>query len=113
MATPGVNLESLANLQSDDLRKLIERPQGLVAARTGKETTPTAPQPPHTPATTAGEEEAILWEQVRTGHVPTPEVPPTRPPPPHDYTQGQTREELATPPRSPSTKKGLNIRRDM
>ena len=56
MATLGVNLEALANLQEDDLRKLIESLQGLAAASTWDDTTPTAPQTPHIPATTAGEE---------------------------------------------------------
>ena len=61
MATLGVNLEALANLQEDDLRKLIEILQGLAAAITGDDTTPTDSQTPHIPATTAGEEESMLW----------------------------------------------------
>ena len=94
MATPGVNLEALASLQADELRKLTENLQGLAAARTAAaKPTPPAPQAPHIPATTEREEEAILWEQVGTGHVPPPEVPPTRPPPPHYPNQGQTRED--------------------
>ena len=60
MATPDVNIEALANLQEDELRKLIEILQGLVASRTGVNTAPTSPQPPRTPTTTVGEEEAIL-----------------------------------------------------
>ena len=55
MATPGANLEALANLQAYELQKLIESLQGNVADMTG--TTPTAPQTPHAPAATTGEEE--------------------------------------------------------
>ena len=79
MATLGANLEALENIQADELQKLIESLKGISAARTG--TIPTAPQPPHVPAATTGEEEAILWEQFSTGNVPPQEVPPTRPPP--------------------------------
>ena len=109
MATPGVNLEALANLQADEIRKLIKSLQGLAAARTGKNTAPTAPQPPPIPATTVRQEEAILWEQVGTGNTSPPEVPPIRPPPPHNFTQGQKMDELANPsppllpPKSAST----------
>ena len=59
MATTGANLEALANLQADKLQKIIKSLQGIVAARTGTNT-PTTPQPPHIPAATTGEEEAIL-----------------------------------------------------
>ena len=59
MATPGVNLEALANFQAWDLQKLIKNLQGLAAART--ETTSSARQPPHVSVATTGEEEAILW----------------------------------------------------
>ena len=64
-ATPGAKLQALANLQADKLQKLIEILQGIAAARTGTNT-PTAPQPPHIPVATTGEEEVILWEQVGT-----------------------------------------------
>ena len=79
MATPGANLKALANLQADELQKLIEVLQGIAASRKG--TTPTASQHPHVPAATTGEEEAILWEQFSTGNVLTQEVTHNRPPP--------------------------------
>ena len=53
MATPGANLESLANLQANELQNLIVSLQGIAAARTG--TIPTAPQPPHVPSATTVE----------------------------------------------------------
>ena len=59
MATPGANLKDLANIQADELHKIIDILQGLAASRTG--TTSTAPQPPQFPAETTVEEEAILW----------------------------------------------------
>ena len=77
MATPSVSLEALANLQADDIQKLIEILQCIAEART--RTTPTAPQTPHVPAVTTGEEEVILWEKVSTGNVPPQEVPPAIP----------------------------------
>ena len=81
MATPGVNLDALANLQADDLRKIIESLQCLAASRTEVAPTQTTPRLPPTPTTAAGGEEAILWEQVGTVPVPLPYRPPTRPPP--------------------------------
>ena len=81
MANPGVNLYALKNLQADDLGNLIESLQGLATSRTEGDPTPTTPQCPPTPATVAGEEEEIMWEQVGTVHVPLPDRPPTRPPP--------------------------------
>ena len=87
MATPGASLKSLANLQANEIQKLIEILQGIAAARTITNT-PTAPKPPHIPAKTTGEEEEILWEQFSTGNVPPPEVPPTRTPPTHDPNLG-------------------------
>ena len=92
MATPGANIEALASLQAYELSKITEIIQGLVAARTAKEKpTPPTSQAPHIPATIAGEDKTIIWEQVGTGHIPNPEVPPTRPQTPNDPTQGQTR----------------------
>ena len=38
MATLGATLKALANLQADDLQKLIEILQGITAARTGTTT---------------------------------------------------------------------------
>ena len=55
MATPGANLESLENLQAEELQNIIKSLQGLAAAKKGTNT-PTAPQPPHIPVATAGEE---------------------------------------------------------
>ena len=97
MATPGVNMDALANLQADELRKLIESLQDLAASRTEKTPTPTAPQPPPIPATAAGEEELILWEQVGTGHFPLLEGPPTIPPPPHNPINEWTIDNLENP----------------
>ena len=54
MNTPGVNLDALANLQADELRKLIESQKGLASYRTEGAPKPTTPQRPPTPATTAG-----------------------------------------------------------
>ena len=51
MDTPGANLEAMANLQADELQKIIKSLQGIAASRTGTNT-PTAPQPPHIPAAT-------------------------------------------------------------
>ena len=84
MNTPGVNLDALANLQADELKKLTESLKGLAASSKEGTPTPETPQRPPIPATGAGEEEVIGWEQVVTGHVPLPERPPTRPPPPHN-----------------------------
>ena len=95
MATPGANLKALTNLHADELQKLIEGLQSLAAARTG--TTPTAPQPPHIPAVTIGEEETILLEQVSTGNVPPQEVP-TRPPPTNVPTQDRQGTTQKYPP---------------
>ena len=105
MATPGMNLDALANLQEDELRNIIESLQGLAASRTEGTPTPTISQLPPTPATSVGEEEAILWEKVGTGHVPLPERPPTRPPPPHDPTNERTLEDqtIKNPPKPDST----------
>ena len=103
MSIPGVNLEALANLQVDNLRKLIEILQGLAASRTEETPTPTAPSPPPVPATEAGGEEAILWEQFGTGHVLLPEGPPTRPPPPHNPINEGTLDNLANPINNPPT----------
>ena len=86
METPVVNLDALANLQEDELRKLIASLKSLEVSSTEETQTPTDPQPPPIPATFSGEEEAILWEEVSTGHVPLPEGPRTRPPPPHNPT---------------------------
>ena len=98
MATPGVNLESLANLQAEELIKLIEILQGLAASRTEGAPTPTTPRRPNTPTTSAGEEEAILWEQVGTGPVPLPDRPPVRPPPTNKQTlEDRTRNNLLNP----------------
>ena len=98
MATPGVNLEALANLQADELIKLIEILQGLAASRTEGAPTPTTPRRPNTPTTSAGEEEAILWEQVGTGPVPLPDRPPVRPPPTNKQTlEDRTRNNLLNP----------------
>ena len=47
IATLGANLEALANLQVDELQKLIKSLHGMAAARTG--TTPTAPTTPTRP----------------------------------------------------------------
>ena len=55
MATPGVNLDALENLQAYKLQKLIESLQGLAASRTEGTPTPTTPQGLPTPATAAGE----------------------------------------------------------
>ena len=82
MATPGVNLDALENLQAEELRKLIEILQGLAAPRTKGALTPKALRHPHTPTTAAGEVEAILWEKIVTGIVLLPDRPPTRTPPP-------------------------------
>ena len=54
MATPGSNLEALANLQANKLQKTIESLQCIAEARKGTNT-PTAPQHPHVAAKT-GEE---------------------------------------------------------
>ena len=101
MAPLGVNLEALASLQADELINLIESLRFLAAARTAEEApappAPTQPTAPQIPTTTAGEDKAIIWEQVGTDLVPTLEVPPHRPPPPVDPTQGQTREDTANP----------------
>ena len=125
MAAPGVNIEALTILQADNLSKLIESLQGFAVAMTAKEPpappTPTQSTPPHIPTTIAGEDEAILWEQIGTGHVLPPEVPPPRTPPPVDPTQGKTREGTANPPtpsstitaRTGATLIRLNIRGDM
>ena len=98
MATPGVNLDALANLQTDELRNLIESLQGLSASRTEENPTLTAPQPPPIPVTAAGGKEAILWEQVSTGYVPLPKGPLTRPPPPHDPISKRIPDNLLKPP---------------
>ena len=88
----------------------IESLQGLAAARTAEETTTLpVPQAPHIPTTIAGEEEAILWEKVGTGHVLPPEVPPTRTPPQNDPTQGQTREDQENPSLPPLPPKSASI----
>ena len=87
MATPGSNLEALANLQANKLQKIIESLQDIAASRTGINT-PTAPQPPHIPTAKSVDEEAILWVKVSTGNVPPPEVPPIRPPPTHKPNPG-------------------------
>ena len=42
MATPGANLNALANLQAYELQKVIESLQGIVESRTGTNT-PIAP----------------------------------------------------------------------
>ena len=105
MATPGANLDALANLQADELRKIIESPQGMAASRTEGTPTPTTPQRPPVPAKATGEEEAILREQVGTGHVPLPERPPTRPPPPQNPNNERTLEDqtINNPPKPEST----------
>ena len=54
MATSSVNLDALANLQADELRKIIEILQSLAASRTEVATTPTTPRRPPTPSTAAG-----------------------------------------------------------
>ena len=98
MATPGVNLDALSNLQVDKTRKLIQSLQGLAASRTDGTPTPTTPQCPPIPAAAAGEEELILWEQVGTGHVPLSERPPARPPPHHNPINERTLEDQTNPP---------------
>ena len=103
MATPGVNLDALANLQADKLRKLIESLQGLAASRTERTPTLATPQRPPIPATAVGEEEAILWEQVSIGHVLLPERPLTRPPPPHNPINKRTLEYQTNPLNNPPT----------
>ena len=105
MATPGANLDALANLQADELRKIIESPQGMAASRTEGTPTPTTPQRPPTPDTAAGEEEAIMWEQVGTSHVPLLVRPPTRHLPPHEPTNERTLEDqtIKNPPKPNST----------
>ena len=86
MDTPGVNLDALANLQADETRKLIESLQGLAASRTEGAPTPTTPRRPPAPTAAAGEEEAIMWEQVGTCPVLLPDRQPTRPPATNEQT---------------------------
>ena len=84
MANQLFYLETLAGLQADELSNLIESLQGLTAASTGNNThalldpaTPAQITAPIIPAIAAQEEEeAIIWEQVGTGHAPHPEAPP-------------------------------------
>ena len=92
MATLGANLKAMANLQANEFQKIIKSLQVIAEARTVMNTL-TAPQPPHIPAATTGEEEAIIWEQVSTDNVPPPEVLPTRPPQTCGPNPGQTRED--------------------
>ena len=101
MATPGMNLDDLANLQADELQKLVEILQGLAASRQ-EEATPT--QQPPVLASAPAEEEAIRWEKVETGQVPVTEAPHTRPPPTHDpiNTQPLAVENTPSDPRPPS-----------
>ena len=87
MPPPGMNLDALASLQEDEIRKLIESLQGLAASRQ-EETTPTQKPPVH--ASAPEEEEAIRWGQLVTGQVPFTEAPHTRPPPTHDPINVQT-----------------------
>ena len=97
MATPGINLDAMASLKTDELQKLIEILQGLAASR--QEEAPTR-QPP-IPASTIVEEEAIRWEQVGSDQVPIPEASPsTRTSPPNEPTNGRTL-EVAKPPSNP------------
>ena len=105
MATPGLRLDALANLQAGELKKLIESLQGLAASRIEGTPTLTTPQRPPIPDTAAGEEEAIMWEQVGTGHFPLPESPPTRPPPHHNPNNERTLEDqtINNPPKTNST----------
>ena len=101
MATPGMNLESLASLHADELQNLIEILQGLAVSRQeGK----TPMQQPHVHASAPAEEEAIRWEKVGTGKVPVTEAPYNRPPPTHDHINAQTLAVEKTPsdPRPPS-----------
>ena len=86
MATPVMTLDALAILQVDELRNLIKSLQGLAASMTEGSQTPATPRRPPTPTAVAGEEEAILWEKVGTGHVPLGVGPPTRPPPANEQT---------------------------
>ena len=87
MATAGMNMDALARLQADELRKLIEILQGLAASRQ-EGTTPTQQPPVHTSTTV--EEEEIRWEQMGTGRLPVTEAPHTRSPPTHDPVSAQT-----------------------
>ena len=50
------NLDALANLQADELRKLIENLQGIAASRLDRTPTPTTPQRLPIPASAAGDE---------------------------------------------------------
>ena len=70
MATPSINLDALASLQTDYLQKLIEILQGIVASR--QEEYPT--QQPPIPDSTLEEEEAIRWEHVGPDQVPIPKA---------------------------------------
>ena len=51
-----------------------------------------------------------MWEQVGTGHVPSPELPPPRPSPPVNLTKGKKREDtenpLSLPPLPPLSPQG-------
>ena len=62
-----MNLDAIAGLQADELEKLIESLQGLVAARQE----PTQQPPVHT--ATASAEEEIRWEQLSAGRLPATE----------------------------------------
>ena len=64
MATAGMNIDAIASLQADELQKLVESLQGLVASRQ-EGPTPTQ-QPPGNTATKAAEEE-IQWEKLGAG----------------------------------------------
>ena len=93
-----MNLDALSNLQADELRKLMESLQGLAASRTEGVPTPTTPQLPHAPTTSAGEEEAILREKVGTGPVPLPYRPHTRSSPTNEQTlEDRTLKNLPNP----------------
>ena len=93
-----MNMDALANLQADELRKLIESLQGLAASRTEGAPTLTTPRRLPTPITAAREEEAILWEQVGTGTVPLPDSQPTIAPPTNNQTlEDRTRNNLPNP----------------
>ena len=87
-----MNLDAVAGLQADELKKLIESLQGLAAAR--QEPTQQSPMQ----AETAPVEDEIQWEQLSTGrgqttappHVSAPLTPTTA------GTQPLTRESIQT-----------------
>ena len=86
VANQGFNIETLVGLQANELRNLVKILKGFTAARNNDTPTQALPDPvspaqnqrgTHIPVVTErGEEEAILWYKVGTGHVPPPDDPP-------------------------------------